>query len=164
VAEAAVGHIDDVRLDRPQLLVAEAPALQHAGGEVLGHAVGLADQVGQQFLAALGAHVDRDAELAGVVVVVAAAELQPAPLIHVGSDAAQYVPAPLAHRVFDPDYFGAERGQPLGRPGAGQLAAEIADADARQGAGRRRLRSVVHSSPRFTASTGPSPSADCKRK
>jgi hypothetical protein len=48
------------------------------------------------------------------------------------------VPAALAHRILDADDLGAERGQPLGRAGAGQLAAEIADADARQGAGRRR--------------------------
>src|SRR6201999_4114435 len=98
-------------------------------------------------LAALGAQVERDPQLLGVVVVVAAAELDPAPLVHERADAAQDVPAPLPHRVLDADHLGAERRQPLGRAGAGQLSAEIADAHARQRLGRglgRRLSRTVH--------------------
>ncbi len=147
LAEAAVGDVDDVGPDRLQPLVAEPQALQHAGGEILGHAVGLGDQLGQQLLAALGAQVERDPELADIVIVVAAAEFQAAPLVDVRADAAQDVPAALPHRVLDADHLGAERGEPLGRAGARQLAAEVADAHAGQGLGRRAGR-LVHPSPR----------------
>ena len=47
-AEAGVRHVDDVGLDRPQLLVGEAHAREHAGGEVLGDHVGDGDELAQQ--------------------------------------------------------------------------------------------------------------------
>ncbi len=73
VAEAAVGDVDDVRFDGLELLVAEAPSVEHAGGKVLGDRVGYLDQFGENLFAFVCAQVERDAELVGVVVVEAAA-------------------------------------------------------------------------------------------
>ena len=131
-AEAAVRHVDDVGLDRLQLLVGEAQAREHAGGEVLGDDVGDGDELAQQLLAALGAQVERDAELLDVVVVEAAADLDAAPLVDERRRAAQDVPRALAHRVLDADHLGAERGEEPGGARAGELPAEVADADVRQ--------------------------------
>ena len=103
-------------------------ALEHASGEILGHAVGLADQLGQQLFAARRAHIDGDAQLLGVVVVVTAAEFEAPTLVDVGPDAAQDVPTPFAHRVLDADHLRAERGEEPRRAGARQLAAQVADA------------------------------------
>ncbi len=81
--------------------------------------------------------------LLDVVVVEAAAEIDPAPLVHIGADAPQDVPSALAHRILDPDHLGPESGEPLGRACARQLAAEVTDADASEG-GRRRIVVDVH--------------------
>ena len=61
VAEAAVRHVDDVGAQLAQPVVAEAPAFEHAGREVLGDDVGDAHELGEQLLAALGPQVERDA-------------------------------------------------------------------------------------------------------
>ena len=140
-AEAGVRHVDDVGLDRPQLLVGEAHAREHAGGEVLGDHVGDGDELAQQLLAALGAQVERDPELLDVVVVEAATDLDAAPVVDERRRAAHDVPRPLAHRVLDADHLGAERGEEPGRPGARELAAEVADAEVRQ---RRRPAFTRH--------------------
>ena len=132
VAETTVRDIDDVRLDRLELVVAEAPALQDALGEVFADDVRNADQLPQEFFAALGAQVQRDAIFVGVVIVEATAEIDASTFVDEWWDAAQDVPAPLADRVFDADDLGTERGEPFGRPGARQLAGEVTDAKRRQ--------------------------------
>ena len=106
--EAAVGYIDDVATNLPHPFVAETPALQHALGEVLANHVGDFDQASEDVLRSLVAQVQRDAVLAGIVVVEGAASIEPALAILVGRPAAQDVPAALPHRVFDANHFGTE--------------------------------------------------------
>ena len=140
MAETAIGHIDDVWLDLPQTLVAEAPTFQHTLGEVLAHHIGNADEPRQYLLRPLLAQIQRDAQLAGVVVVEGAAHVHAAPLIHERWGAAQDVPTAFVRRVFDADDLGAERRQPLGGAGAGQLPGEVADAERFEGACHARCR------------------------
>ena len=116
---------DDLRVDRLQLLEAEAEALEHPGGEVLGDDVAHRDQPGKEVSSFGAPQVDRDAELADVVVVERAAELTAPALVHVRAATAQDVPGPLPHRILDPDDLCAERGQEARRTRPRELPAQV---------------------------------------
>jgi hypothetical protein len=133
MTEAAVRDVDDVRLDRAKRLVPEAPSVEHAGGEILRHDVRALDQSGEELLATLRAQVERDAALLRVVVVEAAPEIGSATLVDERRHRAQDVPRALVYRVLDANHVRAEGREPLGGTGAGELAREVADADAREG-------------------------------
>ena len=79
--EAAVRDVDDVGPQLAEHLVGESHAGEDPGGEVLRHHVGGADERGQHLLALIGAQVERDAPLADVVVVEAAAHVDAPPLV-----------------------------------------------------------------------------------
>ena len=96
LAEAGVGHVDDVLSDRPQHLVGEAEPFHHARCEVLRDDVGDGDQLAQELLAGLGPEVQRDAELLDVVVVERAAEVSATTLVDERWHPAEDVPVALA--------------------------------------------------------------------
>jgi hypothetical protein len=96
----------------------------------------LPDQIGEKLFAALRPEIDRNPQLLDVVVVEGSAEIDSPTLVDEGRYAPQNVPSALPNGVLDPDHFCTERGHPLRRAGAGQLAAEVTDANTGQGSGR----------------------------
>src|SRR5690606_11348653 len=114
----------------------EAQSFKHTRSEVFREHIRDADEFPQELLAALGPQVQRDAELLDVVVVERAAEVDASPLIHVRPGAAQGVPTPLHHRIFDTNDLRAEGGEKLRRAGARKYPAEVADADVGQSSHR----------------------------
>jgi hypothetical protein len=139
VAEAAVRDVDDVGLQLPQSLVAEAPALEHALREILAHHVGALHDLGQDLARPLGTKIQRDAELLDVVIIETAAEIRAAALVHERRHRAQDVPEPHRDRVFDADHLRTERGEPLRGAGAGELAGEVADAEMAESGGHSSI-------------------------
>ena len=129
MAEAAVRHVDDVGADRLERLVVEAPAVEDARREVLGHDIGDADELPEQLTGAFDAQVERDAQLLDVVVVVGAPEVDAAALVDLRRVAAKDVPAPLRYRILDTDDLRPEGCKEPGCPGAGQLPGEVADTE-----------------------------------
>ena len=144
MAEAAVRHVDDVGTDRLERLVVEAPAVEDARREVLGHDIGDADELPEQLTGAFGAQVERDAQLLDVVVVEGAPEFDAAALVDVRGIAAKDVPAPLGYRVLDTDDLRSEGGKEPGCPGAGQLPGEVADTEMGECAARRGTGAAGH--------------------
>ena len=132
-AEAAVRHVDDVGLDLAQVARRRSPmrAITPAAKFSVTTSES-ATSSRSSSLAALGAQVERDAELLDVVVVEPAAELDAAPVVDERRRAAHDVPRALRHRVLDPDHLRAERREEPRGARAGELAAEVADADVRE--------------------------------
>ena len=122
----------NVGFDLFQTVVAEAQALQHSGGEVLGDCVAHRDDLSQQLLAPLGAEIERDPQLLHIVVVEAPAELMAPAVVHERGRSPEHVPLAKAHRIFDADDLGPEGGHPPGGPCSGQLSSEVADANVGQ--------------------------------
>ena len=128
---------DDAGIHRRQLLVAEVPALERAGAEVLGDDVRDAHELEQQLLPLRLAQVQRDALLV--------------PRLDGPPEGAAFVAglAPVAERIrlagrLDLDHLGAHVAeQPAGeRPG--EQRAELDQPQARKRPGAPRSRSVAH--------------------
>ena len=121
---------DDVGLDGAQVVVAEAPFLQRAGGEILGDQIGPGDQPLDN-LDALGMrHVEAEAELVGVVIGVVGAAVRPALAAAEGRGAAQHLGAQLG---LDAHHRGAVFRQVAGGHGTDGHPAEIQNLQALQG-------------------------------
>ena len=128
--------VDQVRLDRAQLVVGEAELLHRAGREVVGHDVELVEHAADQLEALRLVQVERDAPLVGVGVVEECAG--------VDRETARRV-RELAHAVqpgggLDLDHIRAEVGQHLGDQRPRRHPAEIEHAHAGQ---RQRIRAVI---------------------
>ena len=136
VSEGGERDVDDVRLDRAQLLVAQLPALHHPRSEVLDHHVRDRDQPLQQLAAARVAEVERDAALVDVLLA------EPVAVIEVRLDVlgparvrvAIVVVNGARRRPLHLDHLGAERAEDARAPGARPHPAEIDDPNALEGA------------------------------
>ena len=116
--EAGHRDVDEVGLDRAHLVEGEAPVAQHACAEVLDHDVRRAQQVLDDLQALRAAHVDRDAQLLGVLVVEVAVRVRARARVAEAARAAREGEPRV--RPFDLDHLGAHHGQPARgpRPGA----------------------------------------------
>jgi hypothetical protein len=120
------------------LFAAETQAVHHAGPEVLDQHVRMFDDAGRQFLAAFLLEIDRDVQLAAVLLHEVAAHAVPA-----RSEKARQI----AFRRLEFDDLGAEIREDAGARRAGENAAEIRYADTAErrigGFGRFRHRAIV---------------------
>ena len=132
LAKSGVRDIHDTVVQLLQPFVRKPEAGEHSRREVLGHRVGDGHELGEQLAAAIGAQVERDAQLLDVVVVEAGAAIEARPIVGEGLDTPKQVPASLPDRILDADDLSAERGEQAGRPRAGQLPRQVADANAGQ--------------------------------
>ena len=109
-------------LTRLQLLVAGSPSRASTPAAKFSVTTSeIATSRAQELPAALGAEVERDAELLDVVVVERAAEVDAARSSTKGGTPRRMSQRP-AYRVLDADDLRAERGEEAGRAGAGELA------------------------------------------
>ena len=69
MAVARHGHIDDIRFDLGQFLIAETPFLQYPGAEILDHDVGDGDQPLHDLQALGASYVQTEALLVDVGVI-----------------------------------------------------------------------------------------------
>ncbi len=127
LAEPADVDEDELRVPGGQRLVPEAPALERAGPEVLEDDVAVLREPGRHVAALRLAEVEDDRALV-------AADRGPPEAVAVAGD------APAAHRValagrLDLDDVGSVVAEELPGERAGDEAAQLEDADARQGAG-----------------------------
>ena len=120
----------EVGLDLAKLLVAEALALDYAGGEALGHDVGDGGEAPGDFLRLRFRQVEADAALRGVVVGEVAGLVDAGLALQERRPQAAAVDADAA---FDLDHLGAEEREELRGHGSGDGPTEVDDAHARQG-------------------------------
>ncbi len=85
----------------------------------------IAHDLVEQLAAALGAQVERDAELLDVVVLEPTAELDAATVVDERLHAAEDVPAAFGDGILDLDHLRAEGGEHPGGAGPGELAGEV---------------------------------------
>ena len=118
LAEPGDAGQDETRVVRRELRVAQAPALERAGAEVLDDDVGVGDETAEHVLALGRAEVERDPALVSVD--------------DLGPEADAVLTRPMgAHRVapgvFDLDDVGAEVAQHGGRQGTGEQRRDVED-------------------------------------
>ena len=118
---------DDLRVDGAELLVGEAPALDHARGEVGEEDVGALDQAERHIARALGGHVEQERGLTGVVVVEVCPDVVAGFAGLLGLGQAQAVDAGFA---LDADHLRAKVGEGASGDRAGAEPGEVGDADA----------------------------------
>ncbi|MNN09333.1 hypothetical protein D3C81_1222110 [compost metagenome] len=137
LAETGDRAVDQLRIDLLQRRIVEAIRLKSADLEVFQHDVGFCRQFADDALAFRLGEVDGDGLLVAVgrkeigrlagVAPVGVLEERRAPVAGVVADV----------RALDLDHFGAEVGEDLPGPGAGEYAGEVEDANVRESAGHR---------------------------
>src|SRR6267154_4743337 len=128
-------HIDDIRFDLAQLLVAEAPFLQHPGAEILDHDVGDGDQPLHDLQAFGASDIQAEALLVDVGVVEISRGVQIDLKILRRRSTRQ--PAALILRPLDLDDLGSKSPQPTRGPRPGAHPAEIHHANVFKGSRSR---------------------------
>ena len=116
-------HIDDIRFDRAQLLIAEAPLLQHPGAAILDHDVGDGDQPFDELQAFGALYVETEALLVDVRVIEVPGGVQIDLEILRRGGARQ--PAALIFRPLDLYDLGPESSQPARGSRSGPHPAEV---------------------------------------
>src|SRR5688572_21583780 len=116
-------QIDDVTLDAAQLVIAEAPLLQHPGAEILDHDVRDGDQPFYDLQAFGTSYVQAEAFLVDVRIIEVARGVQIGLEILRRGGARE--PPALALRPFDLYDLGAKRAEPARRPWPGPHPTEV---------------------------------------
>ena len=126
VPEAAVGNIDNVRLNAPHLFVWKPPPLHHARAEVLRDNIADGDYLAHNLLAALTFRIQRYPQLLHIMIVEHPAEVSAAPLVNIRPIPPENVPSPLAQPVLDANNLRPKRCEEPGRARPRKLPRKVA--------------------------------------
>src|SRR5271168_5103113 len=135
VAVAGHGYVDDSRFDLAQLVIAEAPVMQHPGAEILDHDVGDRDQPLHDLQALGASHIQTEALLVDVRVIEVPRGVQIDLEIVGGGGTRQ--PAAFVLRPLDFYDLGPKGSEPARGPRPGPHPAEIDDANVFKGSRSR---------------------------
>ena len=128
LAEVADRAQHDAGVDRGEVVVGEAEALLHRGGEVLHHDIGAEDEVVEDGPAGVGGEVESDRLLVGVEVEEEARFIGMGNVAGKGAVGAGGVAGPGA---FDLEHVGAVVGEHLGAVGPSDVPGEVEDVETR---------------------------------
>ncbi len=124
--EAAVGNIDNVRLNAPHLFVWKPPPLHHASAEVLRDDIADGDYLAHNLLAAFTLRIQRNPQLLHIMIVEHPAEVSAAPLVNVRPVPPEDVPSPLAQPVLDANHLRTKRREKPSRARTCKLPRKVA--------------------------------------
>src|SRR6267378_3760565 len=130
--EARDRAVNEARVDFRDVVVGEAVAREIAELVVLDEHVGSPRELARELLAFGPGDVDRDRFLAAVGRGVVGRVLGVAPVLVLDPGRTESARVVARARTLDLDHFGAEIGEVLPRPGAGEHARKIEDADVRK--------------------------------
>src|SRR5260370_983609 len=134
------GHIDDILFDLAQLLIAEAPFVQHPGAEILDHNVGDGDQPLHDLQALRASYIQTEALFVDVGVIEVSRGVQID--LEILRRGGTRQPAAFILRPLDFYDLGAETPEPARGPRPGPYPAEVPNSDVFKGSPSKRTGQV----------------------